>query len=69
MFVTMKRKIKTVLETNLVTDEEHSKGQSQFVFQSMRGLAASNIQENFNNHFGKVTTLFSSLHTTYTRTL
>ena len=56
MFVMMKRKIKTVLETNLMTNEEPTKGHSQFVFQSrgIKGLATSTIQENFNNHFGKV---------------
>ena len=52
----MKRKIKTVLETNLVTNEQPTKGHSQFVFQSrgIKGLTTSTIQENFNNHFGKV---------------
>ena len=52
----MKRKIKTVLETNLVTNEQPTKGHSQFVFQSrgIKGLNTSTIQENFNNHFGKV---------------
>ena len=56
MFVMMKRKIKTVMETNLVTNEQPTKGHSQFVFQSrgMKGLNTSTIQENFNNHFGKV---------------
>ena len=56
MFVMMKRKIKTVLETNLVTNEQPTKGHSQFVFQSrgIKGLNTSTIQENFNNHFGKV---------------
>ena len=52
----MKRKIKTVMETNLVTNEQPTKGHSQFVFQSrgIKGLTTSTIQENFNNHFGKV---------------
>ena len=56
MFVMMKRRIKTVMETNLVTNEQPTKGHSQFVFQSrgIKGLATSTIQENFNNHFGKV---------------
>ena len=57
MFVMMKRRIKTVLETNLVTNEQ-KKGHSQFVFQSrgIKGLTTSTIQENFHNHFGKVNT-------------
>ena len=52
----MKRKIKTVMETNLVTNEHHTKGHSQFVFQSrgMRGFTTGTVQENFTNHFGKV---------------
>merc|ERR1712154_118884 len=37
VFVMMKRKIKTVMETNLVTNEQPTKGHSQFVFQS-RGI-------------------------------
>ena len=56
MIVMMKRRIKTVMETNLVTNEQPTKGHSQFVFQSrgIKGLTTSTIQENFNNHFGKV---------------
>ena len=44
------------METNLVTNEQPTKGHSQFVFQSrgIKGLTTSTIQENFNNHFGKV---------------
>jgi len=65
VFVMMKRKIKTVLETNLMTNEEPTKGHSQFVFQSrgIKGLATSTIQENFNNHFGKSSAyLYDDLH-------
>jgi len=65
VFVMMKRKIKTVMETNLMTNEEPTKGHSQFVFQSrgIKGLATSTIQENFNNHFGKSSAyLYDDLH-------
>merc|ERR1711997_108152 len=65
VFVMMKRKIKTVMETNLVTNEQPTKGHSQFVFQSrgIKGLNTSTIQENFNNHFGKSSAyLYDDLH-------
>jgi len=64
VFVMMKRRIKTVLETNLVTNEQ-KKGHSQFVFQSrgIKGLTTSTIQENFHNHFGKSSAyLYDDLH-------
>lgn len=59
VFVMMKRKTKTVMETNLVTNDQ------QFVFQSrgMKGLTTNSIQENFNNHFGKTSAyLYDDLH-------
>merc|ERR1711997_712735 len=65
VFVMMKRKIKTVMETNLMTNEQPTKGHSQFVFQSrgIKGLTTSTIQENFNNHFGKSSAyLYDDLH-------
>merc|ERR1711990_1316582 len=65
VFVMMKRKIKTVMETNLMTNEQPTKGHSQFVFQSrgIKGLNTSTIQENFNNHFGKSSAyLYDDLH-------
>merc|ERR1711936_259605 len=65
VFFMMKRKIKTVMETNLVTNEHHTKGHSQFVFQSrgMRGFTTGTVQENFTNHFGKSSAyLYDDLH-------
>ena len=53
----MRRKIKTVAESSLVTNENESNSiNNQVVFQ--RGLktsTTSSLQEHFNNHFGKVT--------------
>ncbi len=61
----MRRKIKTVAESSLVTNENESNSiNNQVVFQ--RGLktsTTSSLQEHFNNHFGKVTS-----HYFYTNT-
>merc|ERR1712032_175644 len=61
--VMMRRKIKTVAESSLVTNENESN--SQVVFQ--RGLktsTTSSLQEHFNSHFGKsgAAYLYDDLH-------
>lgn len=66
IFVMMRRKIKTVAESSLVTNENESNSiNNQVVFQ--RGLktsTTSSLQEHFNNHFGKsgAAYLYDDLH-------
>merc|ERR1712117_375192 len=66
IFVMMRRKIKTVAESSLVTKEGESNSiNNQVVFQ--RGLktsTTSSLQEHFNNHFGKsgAAYLYDDLH-------
>merc|ERR1711936_764211 len=66
IFVMMRRKIKTVAESSLVTNENESNSiNNQVVFQ--RGLktsTTSSLQEHFNNHFGKSAAayLYDDLH-------
>jgi len=61
--VMMRRKIKTVAESSLVTNENESN--SQVVFQrGLRTSTTSSLQEHFNNHFGKsgAAYLYDDLH-------
>merc|ERR1712110_75718 len=66
IFVMMRRKIKTVAESSLVTNKNESNSiNNQVVFQ--RGLktsTTSSLQEHFNNHFGKsgAAYLYDGLH-------
>ena len=49
----MRRKIKTVAEASLVTNEDEAN--NQVVFQKgLKTSTTSSLQEHFNNHFGKV---------------
>ena len=50
-----RRKIKTVSETSLVTNQDEAAVNNQVVFQKgLRSSTTSSLQEHFNNHFGKV---------------
>jgi len=52
IFVMMRRKIKTVAEASLVTNEDEAN--NQVVFQKgLKTSTTSSLQEHFNNHFGK----------------
>merc|ERR1712012_520893 len=52
IFVMMRRKIKTVAEASLVTNEDEAN--NQVVFQKgLKASTTSSLQEHFNNHFGK----------------
>lgn len=52
----MRRKIKTVAEASLVTNEDEANCvNNQVVFQKgLKTSTTSSLQEHFNNHFGKV---------------
>merc|ERR1712227_251986 len=55
IFVMMRRKIKTVAEASLVTNEDEANCvNNQVVFQKgLKTSTTSSLQEHFNNHFGK----------------